>query len=147
MKCKMIALLLALTIASWAQTVTQTPSATTQEQTAPTDKGKCACCEKMASSGTKAECACGAHHGQQAAGSKKAASCCSGKDGKCCGGADAKSCMRSDKDKATCCTDCGKDKTAAACCGGKCGKDCEKGCCAQNAGKTAQSCCGAEHRG
>jgi hypothetical protein len=144
MKHKMLALILALTVASWAQTATQNTPAAPPQSTAPAEKGKCPCCDKMATADTKDAHTCCAHHDHQSSDSKEMASCCSGKDAKsCCGGTDAKSCMKSDKDKAACCADCGKDKTAAGCCGGQCGKDHEKGCCShEKSEKTAMNCCG-----
>ena len=146
MKHKMIALILALTVASWAQTATQNSPATPQQSTTPAEKGKCPCCDKMATADTKDAPACCAHHDHHSGDSKEMASCCSAKDAKSCCGRDAKSCMRS-KDKATCCADCSKDKTAAACCGGNCGKKGEKGCCCavNKTEKTARNCCQHEH--
>lgn len=125
MKYKMIAIVLALTVMSWAQTATQTGPAA--PQTTPAEKAKCACCDKMAA-GAKA---CGAHHDMAAGEMKDMGSCCGGKEAKSGDGKDAMSCMRNDKDKAaaSCCKDGCKDKAAGSCCGEKCGKDCEKGCC------------------
>ena len=95
MKHKVFALILALTVVSWAQISTQAP---TQP---PADKANCACCDKMASSDAKGS-----------------AMACKrmGKDGK--------GCMKDDK-SASCCKDCkdSKDKTAS-CCGDKCKGDC-----------------------
>ncbi|MGA2857177.1 MAG: hypothetical protein ABSE40_09915 [Candidatus Sulfotelmatobacter sp.] len=126
MKYKMLALILALTVASWAQTATQNTPAAPPQSTAPAEKGKCPCCDKM--TGAKEGQSC-CHH-EMAGKDEKTMSCCAGKDEKsCCGGTDAKSCKKSDKDKGACCADYGKDKTAAGCCGGQCGKDHEKGCC------------------
>src|SRR4029077_15853675 len=119
MKYKMLALIVALTVISWAQTETQTAPATPQQSTAPADMAKCACCDKMAAGDMKDMKSCCTHHHMQA------------KDGQstemasCCGGKDAKSCMRKSKDKtaASCCKEgcskegCGKEKTAADCCG------------------------------
>ena len=130
MKHRMLALMLALTVVSWAQTATQTPPSTPQQGAAP-EKGKAACCDKMASSDSKdAHAACMRKHD-----GKKMASCCAGKDEKsCCGGKDAKSCMKDDKTAAGCCKDgCGKEKDKTApCCDRKAGKDCGKGCCGSN---------------
>jgi len=135
MKHKMLALILALTVVSWAQEATQTAPATPQQST---EKAKCACCDKAASADAKGDCC--AHHDHSAAG--KEAMSCSRKDGKsCCGGKDAKACMKADKG-ASCCKDCGKDKTASSCCGGKC----EKGCC-EKMEKASMKCCHGEHRG
>jgi hypothetical protein len=115
MKYRMLALILALTLVSWAQTATQTTPSTPQ-----TPETKCACCDKMAASDSKdAGAACmGKHDG------KEMASCCARKDDKsCCGGKDAKSCMKDGK-MADCCK--GKDGMK---CDRKAGKDCGKGCC------------------
>ena len=73
MKYRMLALILALTLVSWAQTATQTTPSTPQ-----TPETKCACCDKMAASDSKdAGAACmGKHDG------KEMASCCAGKDDK-----------------------------------------------------------------
>lgn len=121
MKHKMLALILALTVVSWAQEATQTAPATPQQST---EKAKCACCDKTASADAKGECC--AHHDHAMGSGEKDAMSCSRKDGKsCCGGKDAQSCMKGDKG-ASCCKDCGKDKTASSCCGGKCEKDCCK---------------------
>src|SRR5215475_12488693 len=102
MKYKLMSLILALTVMSWAQTATQTmPSA--PDQTAP-DKAKCACCDKMAKSDSKdSHAACMRTHD-----GKEMASCCAGKDEKsCCGGKDAASCMKDGKMAESCCR--GKD--------------------------------------
>ncbi len=140
MKHKMLALILALTVVSWAQEATQTTPAAPQQSTTP-EKAKCSCCDKMASADAKSEHSCCAHH-DHSADSKEGASCCAGKDGKsCCGGKDAKSCMRADKG-ASCCKDCAKDKTASSCSGGRCEKDCCKNM--QHAG---MNCCHHEKRG
>jgi hypothetical protein len=135
MKCKMLALILALTVMSWAQTATQSAPAATPDKAAPAEMSKC--CQKMAKDG--ASCM---RHSEHAANSKEASSCCGGKDAKaCCNGKDGKSCTKDDKTAASCCKDgCGKDKTAAACCGDKCGKDGGKDCCSKK-DKTAKNCC------
>jgi len=129
MRHKMLALILALTLASWAQTTTPT----NPQQSTPSEKAKCSCCDKMAASDAKDAPACCARHSGQSADAKETASCCSGKDEKsCCAGKDAKSCMKSDTAGASCCKEsCGKDKMAANCCGEKCGKECGKGSCAK----------------
>jgi hypothetical protein len=148
MKYKMMAVVLALTVMSWAQTATQTTPPAPQQSTEPAEKAKCPCCDKMAAVGTKDTHACCAHHGKHASDEKGMGSCCAGKD--------AKSCMRSEKDAAagSCCKDgcskesCEKDKTASACCGGSCGKDGEKGCCSsKNPEKTVKTCCDDDLRG
>jgi len=120
MKFRMLALILALTIVSWAQTATQNTPATPQQST---EKVKCACCDKMAASDSKdAHAACMRQHE-----GKETASCCAGKDEKsCCDGKDAKSCMKGGK-IADCCK--GEDGMN---CDRKAGKDCGKGCCGSN---------------
>ena len=136
MKYKMLALVLALTVVSWAQTATPA-SPSTQEQSAPTDK-KGSCCDKA---DAKDAHACCAHHDMKDKSGKEVASC---------GGKDAKSCTRKSDDKtaASCCKDsCSKDKTASACCGGDCGKEGDKGCCSKKGDKTAKSCCNHELKG
>lgn len=137
MKYKMIAVVLALTVMSWAQTATQTAPSAPQQSTAPTEKAKCPCCDKMATADAKDAHACCAHHDMKGGDGKEMASCCSGKEAaSCCGGKDAKSCMRSDK-----------DKTAAACCGGNCGKECGEACCSgKKTEKASKTCCGDELR-
>src|SRR5258708_36243216 len=126
MKIKLPALILALTVASWAQTTTPNPSAPApQENTAP--QAKADCCHKTAS-GNEGQSCCRHEMGGK---DEKAMSCCAGeKASACCGGKETKSCMKDDK-----------DKTAAAC-GECCGKDHEKGCCASHNkdDKTAMSC-------
>ncbi len=140
MKSKMLALILALTVVSWAQSATQTAPSDSTQNSAPADKAKASCCDKMSANG--ASCP---RHGKKDA--KDMASCCGGKEMKsCCGGKDAKSCMRGDKSAAGCCKDgCGKDKAAKACCGGK---ECGKGCCSgMKSDKTAKNCCAHDLRG
>jgi|SRR5208283_1178210 len=137
MKAKLIALILALTVLSWAQTATPNTPSTSQQSTAPAETKACACCDKGASTDAKAH-ACCAHHAM-AAGDAKEPACCAGKDKPaCCTSKDAKSC-KSD----------GTDKTAAACCRGKqCGKDCEKECRSGKQGdKTAANCCSGKRCG
>lgn len=140
MKQKVLALALALTVLSWAQTATPAAPSTPQQKSTASDSAKCPCCDQTAKADAKDAPACCARHRSEASDGKDMASCCAGKDASCCGGKDAKFCMRTDKDKtASCCKDgCGKDKGAAASCAGACGKDCEKGCCSS---KTANSCC------
>jgi len=134
MKRTFLALILALTVASWAQTATQSAPSTP----AP-EKTKCACCDKMASAKDGASCQ---RHGMKDANGKDMASCCNGKDAaSCCGGKDGKSCMKDEKASASCCKGCcSKDKTAAACCSDKCGKE-GKSCCSGKNEKTAMNCC------
>src|ERR1700758_1125149 len=120
MKFKMLALILALTVISWAQTATQSTPPTPQQVTA-TENAKGACCDRMADvKGGHAACMHN-HNG------KDMASCCAGKDAKsCCGGKDAKSCMKDGKT-----ADCCKGKEGMKC-DRKAGKDCSKGCCGSN---------------
>ena len=129
MKFKMLALILALTVVSWAQTATQSTPSVPQQST---EKEKGSCCHKMGGSDLKDGHACMRMHHD----GKDMASCCAGKDDKSCCGKDAKSCMKDDKTAASCCKDCGgkdkdKEKTAS-CCDHKAGKGCGKGCCAAN---------------
>lgn len=140
---KVIVLVLALTVISWAQTATPAPSAPQQSTVAP-DKAKCSCCDKMAAADAKDTKACCAHHDMSANDSKEMAS---GKDTmSCCNNKDAKSCSRKNKTATSCCKEncgkdsCSKDKTAASCCGSSCGHD-GKGCCSKKTEKTAKSCC------
>lgn len=134
MKRACLALLLALTVASWAQTATQNAPAT-----AAPDKTNC--CHKKAGAKDGASCP---RHGMKNANGKETASCC--KDGtSCCAGKDGECCMKDQKASTSCCKDCcSKDKTAAACCGDKCGKD-GKCCRSGKSDKTAVNCC-AKHQ-
>ncbi|MGD1024057.1 MAG: hypothetical protein ABR880_14825 [Candidatus Sulfotelmatobacter sp.] len=132
MRFKIIALILALTVMSWAQTATPSAPSTPQQSTVPAEAKACPCCGK-ASAETKEGQACCAHHAAAAKDAKEPA-CCAGKDkAACCSAKDAKSCKRNSS-----------DQTTAACCGGeKCVKDCEKGCCASHKkdDKTAMNYC------
>jgi hypothetical protein len=133
MKRNLIAILLALTVMSWAQSSNpnQTPA---PDQTAPADaKPACPCCDKMASadhgSMHKDMKACMHHHAKDG---KEAMACGGGKDAKgvaCCG-KDAKACS--------------KDGKAMACCAdGKCAEGHEMACCSAKDGETAShDCCG-----
>jgi hypothetical protein len=156
MKFKMIALVLALTLMSWAQTATQTAPSAPQQSTVPAEKAKCPCCDKMANADTKDAPACCTHHDMRghtmdAKDSKEMASCCAGKGAKSGDCKEGMACMKNDKDKAaaSCCKDacdkdgvsCGKDKTAASCCGNGCGQDGKKGCCSEKTEKSAKNCC------
>jgi hypothetical protein len=130
MKHKLFALILALTVVSWAQNATQS-APDSQQGAASTEKAKCGCCDKMASADAKdAKMSCMRH----AVKNGKDGACCGGKD--CCAGKDAKSCMKNTK-AGSCCKDCGKDKTASACCG----KDCKECSCSGKKEKTAKNCC------
>lgn len=151
MRSRIITVVLALSVFSWAQTATQTNPSAPQQSTTSTEKEECSCCEKMSSGDMKDMHGCCSHHDDAMAGEHKdmashhmashhneMASCCSGKEGA--------SCMK-DKDAAakSCCGDkCSKDKTTASCCGekcgaGKCGND-GAGCCSPGK-KSAKKCC------
>lgn len=132
MKFKMLAIILALTAVSWAQTATQNnPSPTPNQSAAPTSpveaKAACPCCQKMDS---KDAAACCSHHNATGKDKTEAMSCCGGKDAKC----NRKSNRSAD-------ASCGKGK----CCGSD-GKDC---CTAseKNTDQTAMACCKAAHCG
>ena len=119
MKLKFIAWILALTVASWAQTTTQNTPAQ-QENAAP--QSKVDCCHKADSA--KEGQSCRRH--EMAGKDEKAMSCCSGeKAAACCEGTEAKSCAKADK-----------DKTAAAgeCCGNM------KSCSHEKGDKSAMNC-------
>ena len=125
MKRKLFAVILALTVMSWAQTATQT---TPSQSPAPADKGRPSCCEKMTNGSKGGSPACMRHKD-----SKEMASCCSGKDGaSCCGGKDAKECMKDGKCSGACCKEGSATDKTASCCDRKAGKECGKGCCASN---------------
>lgn len=150
MRYKMFALILALTVATWAQTSTQTTPSTPQQSTVPADKAKSACCDKMAATGAKdAPTSCAREDmksDMKDKDDKEMASCCAGKDAKASGVKDAMACMKNDKEKAAsfCKGACNTEKTAA-CCAGKCAKDGEKGCCSgMKSEKTAKNCCAKE---
>jgi hypothetical protein len=140
MKYKMLAMIMVLTVTSWAQTATQGTAPTPQQNPAPAAKAKCPCCDKMAAGEMKC-----AHHDMQAKNGKEIEAMPDGKKGM--------SCMRTKQDStASCCgKDCendkcgkasdSKDKTAHSCCGSRCSKD-GKSCCASKAGeKTAANRC------
>lgn len=146
MKYKMLALVIALTVMSWAQTAPQNKIPNRPQNSAPAAEVKCPCCDKMAAGGMKC-----VHHDMQAKNSKEMEAMPGGKEGM--------SCMRNKQEAtASCCgKDCekdkcrkassSKDKTAAACCGNRCSKD-GKNCCAGKTGdKTAANCCTHELRG
>jgi hypothetical protein len=129
MRLRLIALILALSAVSWAQTATQS---TPPQGAAPSEATTCPCCDKGASADAKEGHACCAHHAMASTEGKEPA-CCAGKDkATCCGGKDAKSCKRTGDDKTA--TACGSDK--------KCGKDCAEGCASKQDEKTSNSCCG-----
>jgi len=127
MRHKLIALVLALTAVSWAQTATQTATSTSPQNTAPSDAKACPGCNKMASADMQVKDgpACCMRHAKATTDGKEPA-CCAGKDkAACCSGKDAKSCKRNRA-----------DKTAVSCCSNqKCGGDCEKACSAGKQGE------------
>lgn len=126
MRHKLFALILVMSVATWAQTASQ-------EAPAPASpSGKSNCCDKMSDS---KGAACMRH---KQADAKGAASCCSGKGPSCCDGKNANCCSRDDKTAASCCKGgCDKDNKAS-CCDRKAGKECGKGCCGSTkAEKTA----------
>src|SRR5512132_4074138 len=108
MKRNLIAILLALTVMSWAQSTTPGQTPAPDQKTAPADtKPACPCCDKTASaehsSMHKDMKAC-MHH--DAKDGKEAMVCCGGKDANnaaCCG-KDAKACGKDGKTM-TCCAD------------------------------------------
>lgn len=126
MKYKLLALILALTVVSWAQSTNSTQAPAPDK---PTAESKCACCDKMSST-AKPESGEQKHACMHASAKdgKEVASCCAGKDdASCCKGKDGKACMKT---------------ASAGCCGEKCAhmKDC---CSAKDSKKTAHNCCGA----
>ena len=127
MKLKLTALILALTVASWAQTTTLSPATpATQENAAAQTKSECTCCAKTASAKEGPSCCQHAMAGKD----EKATACVSGdKASGCCSGKEAKSCMKGAKhETAMSCSDC-------------CAKDHEKDCCVSHGKdeKTAMS--------
>lgn len=161
MRSKIITLVLALSVVSWAQTATQPNPPTSQSGTASSEKEKCPCCEKMSGGDMKDMHGCCSHHDAMAGDKdmashhKDMASCCAGKgdkkDASCCAGKDGASCMKDKNGSAKACCDekCSKD-TAASCCGQKCsGDQCMKegkGCCSSEK-KSAKNCCADQDRG
>ena len=122
MRLKIFALILALTVVSWAQTVTQNTPSSPQQSGAP-EKATPSCCDKMAATDSKdAHAACMRQHD-----GKEMASCCPGKDEKsCCDSKDSKSCMKDGK-----MADCCKGKAGMKC-DREAGKECGKDCCGSN---------------
>lgn len=145
MKYKLIAFLLALTVASWGQTASQTPSP--QGDKASPEKPVCASCDKTkaeAAEGTtqdKAAHSCCAHHDPAAKEGKEPMSCAGMNKDKDAGMnmKDEASCCKG-KDAAAC--GAGKDKAAADCCGqNRCEQKGEKSCCGKKTETTAMNCC------
>ncbi len=134
MKHKLIAILLALTIASWAQTATPNTPPAPDLKSAPAD-AKAGCCDKMAEHADMHNgMACMRHADasktdkQDKQSVKGSPSCCAGKDAKnsCCAGKEGKSCSKGAK---------------SSCCDKKSGEGHEMACCSAKDGK-ADSCCG-----
>ncbi len=134
MKHKLIAILLALTIASWAQTATPNTPPAPDQKSAPAD-AKAGCCDKMAEHADMHNgMACMRHADasktdkQDKQSVKGSASCCAGKDAKnsCCSGKEGMSCSKDAK---------------SSCCDKKAGEGHEMACCSAKDGK-ADSCCG-----
>jgi len=134
MKHKLIAILLALTIASWAQTATPNSTPSPEQKAAPADT-KAGCCDKMAEHADMHKgMACMRHPDasktdkQDKQSVKGSPSCCAGKDAKnsCCAGKEGKSCSKGAK---------------SSCCDKKSGEGHEMACCSAKDGK-ADSCCG-----
>ena len=91
MKFRLLAMILALTVVSYAQTATQTAPPATPDQSKQTDnKTEASSCQKMMEG--KAGSCC-MHHDMAAKDGKEAMACCGGKDAKAC-----KKMMKGDKD-------------------------------------------------
>jgi hypothetical protein len=138
MKHKLLALLLALTAMSWAQSTTPNQTLAPEQKSAPADaKPACPCCDKMADhAAMHKDMECCANHKASAKDDKEATSCCSEKDAKgemsCCGDKDAKACMKKNGTK--------DDKSSASCPKDKCGEGHEMACCSAKEG-SASGCC------
>jgi hypothetical protein len=134
MKLKLIALVLTLTMTSWAQSTPSTP----EQISAPADgKMTCACCDRTAATDQKSDQqadqretrACMRHSSEQKD-HKITMSCCSGKGAvACCTGKDAKSCAKKDQASGSCCE------------GSKKGEGHEMNCCSDKDGKTMTHDC------
>jgi hypothetical protein len=129
MKFRMFALILALSLAGWAQETPATPAAP-NSTAAPQAQG---CCHHDMADMKDGKGCC--HHAAADAKDAAAACCskdkCEMKDGKsCCQGKDMKAAMKECK-KSGCCTD-------AKCCAKG------KSCCEAKSDKTAMGCCGSE---
>jgi hypothetical protein len=128
MKFKALAMILALTVVSYAQTATQAAPPATKDQSTQSDtKTDASSCQKMME-GKDGSCC---KHDMAAKDAKEAMGCCGGKD--------AKSCKKMKG-----------DKMAAACGDGTCcGKD-MKDCCKPGSAdekKMAMACCGGSQCG
>lgn len=120
MKYKVIALLLALTMVSWAQSAStsQAPADNQKSQNAADQKANPCCCDKMSAEHKDGQ-ACMRDHSKACCSEKEAASCCKDKE--------AKACMKG-------------DKTADCCANGTCAGDKGMSCCSKKEQK-AKSCC------
>jgi len=140
MKFRLIAIILTLAFASWAQTAPQGSPATTPSPT-PEKKAACPCCEKMAGM-HQGNMTAGDHskmsaddHAKMEAGDQKGGCCHDMKDGKCdmsaCSGKDGMSCMKGTDDKSA------SADSKSGCCAGA------KGCCSHmdEKDKAAMKCC------
>jgi hypothetical protein len=134
MKLKLIALFLALTVMSWAQSTTPNQTPAPEQKAAPTDaKATCPCYDKPAAADHKDVHAC-MHHETTSQDAKEAMSCCADKDSinadSCCSAKDGKSCSKEDKASAAPGGD-GKSSGGheMACCSGKEGANSSHGCC------------------
>jgi hypothetical protein len=124
MKLKFIALTLALTIVSWAQTTNSAQPAASDK---PADT-KCTCCDKMQANASEHKHAC--MHAKSSKEGKDVASCCSGKDdAACCKGKDGMACAKKQTASAAYCEDRCAGKDAKGCCTGKDGKAAAHNCC------------------
>lgn len=118
MKFKSIAFILALTVASWAQTATQNQAP--HDNGAPQTQTEHSCCHKMANANSEKSC-CHQQTGETAS----ATSCCSNEKGACCESKNEKSCMKgaSGETTATCEECCGKDHEKTCCSPSKSGDE------------------------
>ena len=138
MKRNLIALLLALTVMSWAQSTTPNQTPAPDQKSAPADtKPGCPCCEKISSadhSSMQKDMKACMHH--DAKDGKETIACCGEKDAKdatsCCG-KDAKACSKDGKTMA-CCAEgkCAEGHEEMACCSSKDGDAASHGCCCGN---------------
>jgi hypothetical protein len=121
MKYRVVALVLALAITSWAQ------STNSSDQKPADAKTTCACCAKgdtaNQSDPNQAKHACM----KKTEDGKEVMACCAGKDAKACSGETC--CKPGEKDAASCCAKTA-DGQAMACCSGKDGA--AKDCCGGN---------------
>src|SRR3954464_7905070 len=99
MRYKILALTLALSIMTWAQTSSQPVNPDHPQSAAPVEKARCGCCDKMASGQTNDAHASCTQAGAKTKNAQEMGSCCSGKEAanSCCSDKDAGSCVRADK--------------------------------------------------